>query len=75
MNIIIVFFIVFIAAGYMLIYLRRSKKDKADNVNSVEEYHRNYTEHREELRKRRNTALKTKNYVTKFNSSEDFREK
>lgn len=76
MKFVIIFIVVFLVIMYLLTYLRRKKKkDALSAMNSVEKYHQDYTERRIQMQKRRDTALRNTNYVTKFNSGEDYREK
>lgn len=76
MKLIIILIIVFLTAMYLFTYLKRKKSKKnLETMNSVEQYHQNYTQRRVQMQKRRDAALKPNNYITKYNSSEDYREK
>ncbi len=66
----IIFLIVFIG-----LYPRYKKTRRERNDNSVGNYRENYIERRKEMQKRRDNAAKTTNYITKYNSPEDYREK
>lgn len=61
----------------VIIYLymrRRSKKNPTSEINTIQDYHESYDRirTRKELRDKEN-AYQT--YITKYNSSEDYREK
>lgn len=60
---------------YFLVYSKGTKRNrkKIDDLN-IGGTHRTYREHREAIEKRRK-SLEYNNYVTKYNSTEDFREK
>ncbi|TCL58551.1 hypothetical protein EDD76_106204 [Kineothrix alysoides] len=60
---------------YVLVYSKRAKRNrkKIDDMN-IGGQHRTYREHREAIEKRRK-SLEYNNYVTKYNSTEDVREK
>jgi hypothetical protein len=70
-GMIVILFIVFL--GFYP-RIKRMKKRK-DGRSSVEEFHNNYIERRKELQRHRDAAAKATNYVTKYNSQEDYREK
>lgn len=64
---------------YFIIYSRQVKRKREDTPNSVEQFHNNYSKrfqgNQEDLRNpqpKRDTYTK---YVTKYNSTEDYREK
>ena len=63
---------------YIIIYVRQLRKNKEDEVNSVEEFRNEYKKYQDEAlqkyKKTRNNKY-TYKYVTKYNSSEDYREK
>lgn len=67
---IIIFLIIFLG-----VYPRYKKIHKEKDHSSVAVFHSNYTERRKELQKRRDTINSNTNYITKYNSSEDYREK
>lgn len=75
MSLILIFIIAFLVVMYLLIFLRKSKKRKTDEINTVEEFHRDYAERMKNSRKQRDITSKTTNYVTKYNSSVDYIEK
>lgn len=75
MKFLIIFIVVFLVVMYILIYAKRNKKRKENAFSSVEEFRSNYIDRRKEMQKRREIARKTSNYITKYNSSEDYREK
>lgn len=75
MRLLIVFIVIFLVIMYVLIYSKQNKKRKEHENSSVEEFRSNYIERREEMQKRREIAQRNANYVTKYNSSEDYREK
>lgn len=57
------------------LYMRhKSHKNPAENINTVQDYHESYERihTRKELRDKQNGY---QNYVTKYNSSEDYRER
>lgn len=72
---IFVFIIAFLVISYILLFAKKNKAKKQNETTSVEKYHSQYIERREELRKHRDSSLKTKNFTTKYNSSIDYREK
>lgn len=74
MKYLIIFVIAFLVIMYVLMYAK-NKKRKENEISSVEEFRRNYIDRREEMQKRREIAQKNSNYITKYNSSEDYREK
>ena len=53
---------------------RKSKKNPASDINTVQDYHKAHERihTRKELRDKQNAY---QNYVTKYNSSEDYRER
>ncbi|NLL76745.1 MAG: hypothetical protein GX235_05810 [Clostridiales bacterium] len=67
---------VFIVAMYFLVYSKKAKKnrEKMDEIN-YNGRRRTYAEHRQSIEQRRKTILEHNNYVTKYNSTEDYREK
>ncbi|MBP3476523.1 MAG: hypothetical protein J6K48_09425 [Lachnospiraceae bacterium] len=70
-----VFILTVIIVGIIYLYMRRkSKKNPASEINTVQDYHASYDRirTRKELRDKEN-AYQT--YITKYNSSEDYREK
>lgn len=74
MKILIIFVIAFLVIMYLLSYAK-NKKRKENEISSVEEFRKNYIDRREEMKKRREIAQKNSNYITKYNSLEDYREK
>lgn len=64
----------FLVVMYLLMYLKH-KKNKHDEISAVAEYRANYIDRRDEMKKQRENAVKNANYITKYNSSEDYREK
>ncbi len=65
----------FVIIMYVLVYSKRAKRNrkKIDDLN-IGGNHRTYREHCEAIEKRRK-SLEYNNYVTKYNSTEDIREK
>ncbi|MCD7725947.1 MAG: hypothetical protein LUI12_10445 [Clostridiales bacterium] len=56
-------------------YMRhKSKNSSSDELNTVQEYHQSYDRirTRKEIRDKQNTY---RSYITKYNSSEDYRDK
>ena len=74
MKLIIIFVIAFLVVMYVLMYVK-NKKRKENEITSVEQFHNNYIDRRKEMKTRREIAQRNSNYVTKYNSSEDYREK
>ena len=71
----ILFFLIFV---YIFTYLRMKKtKKKNNNINSVRDFRQNYSHLHENSQTGRKTVQNSeyRNYVTKYNSSEDYREK
>ena len=71
----VLLFLIFV---YIFTYLRTKKtKKKTSSINSVEDFRRSYSHLYESSQTRRKTAQdpEYRNYVTKYNSSEDYREK
>lgn len=65
-----------IAAIMCFVTIKRYRDTKkANEVSHVEKYRDNYINRRKDMQTRRETASRTRNYVTKYNSSEDYREK
>lgn len=59
---------------YVITFIRQVKRNRNDETNSVEQFHNNYrTYQNEALRKYKNTDRNK--YITRYNSSEDYREK
>ncbi len=69
-SIILIFLIIFLG-----VYPRYKKMHKERNFSSVENYRNNYMERRKEIQKHREQVTHSTNYITKYNSSEDYREK
>lgn len=65
----------FVIIMYVLVYSKRAKRNrkKINDLNTGVK-HRTYREHREAIEKRRK-SMEYNNYVTKYNSTEDVREK
>ncbi len=68
--------IVLVAIFVIIIYAymrHKTKKRSSNDIDSVQRYHASYDQirKRQELRDRQNAVRK---YVTKYNSSEDYRE-
>lgn len=74
MKILIILIVAFLVVMYLISYAKNKKK-KENEISSVEEFRMNYIDRREEMKKRREIAQKNSNYITKYNSSEDYREK
>lgn len=65
----------FVIIMYVLVYSKRAKRNrKKINDLNIDGKHRTYRERRETIEKRRQ-SLEYNNYVTKYNSTEDVREK
>lgn len=75
MNFLFVFIIVFFVIMFFGTYLRSKKNRKETEYSSVENFHNNYIERRKQMEMRRGVAARNSNYITKYNSSEDYREK
>lgn len=72
---ILIIVVAFLIVMYVLIYAKRAKRNKKINeTNVVDKYKRTYSDHRKAVEKRRD-SLSHNNYVTKYNSTEDYREK
>ncbi len=67
---IIIFLIIFLG-----VYPRYKKMRKEKEHSAVAEFRNNYTERRKEMQRHRDALTSTTNYITKYNSSEDYREK
>lgn len=70
---VIILTVIFVIIIYL--YMRhKSKKNPASKINTVQEYHASYDRirTRKDLRDKENTY---QTYITKYNSSEDYREK
>lgn len=71
----IIFFLIFV---YIFTYLRVKKnKKRSNNINSVRDFRQNYSHLHESNRSRLDSAENPnyRSYVTKYNSTEDYREK
>ncbi|WMC92785.1 hypothetical protein [Kineothrix sp. MB12-C1] len=67
--------IAFLIVMYILVFVKRNKKNKEMNkLSSVDNYRKTYLDRRKAMEKRRESLSHT-NYVTKYNSTEDYREK
>lgn len=75
MKYIILFVGIFLVVMYILMYSRQNKRRKENEINAVDEFRSNYIDRREEMKKRREMRQGNANYITKYNSSEDYREK
>lgn len=64
-----------IALIMCIVTMKRFKDKKLNDTSFVDEYRDNYITRRKTMRKHRDTVTRTTNYVTKYNSSEDYREK
>lgn len=69
-SIVLIFLIIFLG-----LYPRYKKMHKEKNYSSVENYRNSYIERRKEMQKHREQIAHGTNYITKYNSSEDYREK
>lgn len=70
--------LIFLIFVYIFTYLRMKKiKKKTNNINSVKDFRQNYSHLYENSQTGRKNAQNSeyRNYVTKYNSSEDYREK
>lgn len=72
MNFLFIFIVLFLVVMYVFIY-RQNKRRRENQLSSVEEFRKNYINRREEMQKRRETAQMHSNYLTKYNSGEDYR--
>lgn len=73
--ILIIIFVIFI---YVYSFLKiKKKKTKTNNINSVRDFRQNYSHLYENNRTIRRASQNSdyRSYVTKYNSSEDYREK
>lgn len=69
---------IFVAFVYVYSFLKIKKnKKKNSNIDSVRDFHHNYSHLHEKNRSSRSAAQNPdyQRYVTKYNSSEDYREK
>lgn len=64
-----------IALIMCFVTIKRIKDKKANDTSFVDEYRDNYIRRRKSMQKHRDTVGRTTNFVTKYNSSEDYREK
>lgn len=74
----IILIIIFVAFIYIYSFLKIKKnKNKTNNINSVRDFQRNYSHLHENNSTARRTSQNSdyRSYVTKYNSSEDYREK
>lgn len=63
---------------YLIVYVRQIKKKKEDEFSSVEEFQNDYKKYQKETPQKHGYTRNNKytyKYVTKYNSSEDYREK
>lgn len=70
--------LIFLIFVYIFTYLRMKKtKKKNNNINSVRDFRQSYSHLYENSQTGRKTVQtpEYRNYVTKYNSSEDYREK
>lgn len=70
---VIIVILIFVIIIY--VYMRhKSRKNSVSNINTVQDYHDAHKRimNRKELRDKQNTY---QTYITKYNSSEDYREK
>lgn len=80
MNKIIILIVIFLIIVYVYIYTKLKKnKEKTNNINSVRDFNNSYkhlTGRTNPIQPKRNDPNnRYNNYVTKYNSSEDYREK
>lgn len=66
----VIFLIVFLG-----LYPRYKKLRHEKNDSSVDEFRNNYIERRKEMQRHRDNIAETTKYITKYNSTEDYREK
>lgn len=64
-----------IALIMCFVTIKTIKDKKANDTSFVDEYRDNYITRRKSMQKHRDTVRRTTNFVTKYNSSEDYREK
>lgn len=75
---VIILIIIFVVFIYIYSFRKIKKnKSKTNNINSVKDFRQNYSHLYENNRTTRRTSQNSdyRNYVTKYNSSEDYREK
>lgn len=66
--------VAFLVIMYLVTFIRR-RKNKSDSVNTVETYRKTYLGTDRTKKQIRNRTPEIDQYITKYNSSEDYREK
>ncbi len=71
----LIFTVIIVIAIYF--YMRRTaKRSRAADIDSIKQYHNQYMRRNSRLNRRNHTSGQTyRSYVTKFNSTEDYRER
>lgn len=64
---------VLIVAFLVVVLIFNRRRFQKDEINSVEEFHNNYRVRRENMSRKKDSG--SSNYITKYNSTEDYREK
>lgn len=80
MNKVIILLAIFLVVVYVYTYIKLKKsKEKTKNINTVKHFHDNYKHltgvERSDKKPTSNTTASYTKYITKYNSSEDYREK
>ncbi len=74
MKIIIIAIAVLCIAMFLGMYPRYRKMRTDMEFSSVDDFHNRYVERRKEMQRRREIVERNTKYITKYNSTEDYRE-